>query len=198
MCHAQFDSKTQLFAHLREEPSHALATPQARSQPGGKGKKKISEDGALSLTQQVQKAQAAAAASVQPAEPGMPMPFPPPSSTTPLPAPTAQRARSNLPEQYSRSQNGTPDAAQPPPLAPWAKEPGQEGTKGPSLKEIQEAEARKAAKAEEAAAALRKAAMEQEAALVREKEKQAAAAAAAIARGVVVVVLAPAAPGFNR
>ncbi|KHN99336.1 GYF domain protein [Metarhizium album ARSEF 1941] len=144
-----------------------------------KGKKKISEDEALSLTQQVQKAQAAAAASAQPAELGMPMPFPPPSSATPLPAPTAQRARSNLPEQYSRSQNGTPDAAQPPPLAPWAKEPGQEGTKGPSLKEIQEAEARKAAKAEEAAAALRKAATEQETALVREKEKQAAAAAAA-------------------
>lgn len=145
----------------------------------GKGKKKLSEDGALSLTQQVQKAQAAAAASSLPAEPDMPMPFPPPSSTTPLPAPTAQRARSNLPEQYSRSQSGTPDASQPPPLAPWAKEPGQEGAKGPSLKEIQEAEARKAAKAEEAAAALRKAAMEQEAALVREKEKQAAAAAAA-------------------
>ncbi|KAI0749903.1 DnaJ domain-containing protein [Daedaleopsis nitida] len=40
VCHAQFDSKTQLFAHLREEPSHALATPQARSHPGGKGKKK--------------------------------------------------------------------------------------------------------------------------------------------------------------
>ncbi|PHH92414.1 hypothetical protein CDD83_7483 [Cordyceps sp. RAO-2017] len=98
---------------------------------------------------------------------------------TPLPAPTAQRARSNLPEQYSRSQTGTPDASQPPPLAPWAKEPGAEGQKGPSLKEIQEAEARKAAKAEEAAAALRKAAMEQEAALLRDKEKQATASAAA-------------------
>ncbi|UKZ80419.1 hypothetical protein TrVFT333_008178 [Trichoderma virens FT-333] len=73
----------------------------------------------------------------------------------PLPAPTAQRARSNLPEQFNRSQTATPDAiAQPPPLAPWAKDPGQEGQKGPSLKEIQEAEARKAAKAEEAAAAL--------------------------------------------
>lgn len=84
-----------------------------------------------------------------------------------------------MPEQFSRSQTATPDVvAQPPPLAPWAKEPGQEGQKGPSLKEIQEAEARKAAKAEEAAAALRKAAMEQEAALLREKEKSAAAAAA--------------------
>lgn len=140
-------------------------------------KKKAMDDyeASLSLTQQVQAAQAVAAAS----EAGMPMPFPPPSSTTPLPAPTAQRVRSNLPEQYSRSQSGTPDtAAAPPPLAPWAKDPG-ESSKGPSLKEIQEAEARKAARAEEAAVALRKAAMEQEAALAREKEKAAAAASAA-------------------
>ncbi|KAK2594593.1 kinesin-like protein [Conoideocrella luteorostrata] len=144
----------------------------------GRSKKRASEDITLSLTQQVQKAQAAAA-TMYPVEPDMPMPFPPPSSGTPLPAPTAQRARSNLPEQYSRSQTGTPEAAQPPPLAPWAKDPGAEGQKGPSLKEIQEAEARKAAKAEEAAAATRKAVMEQEAAVMREKEKQAAAAAAA-------------------
>ncbi|GJN79235.1 hypothetical protein PLIIFM63780_002748 [Purpureocillium lilacinum] len=157
--------------------SHGTAPGQS-GKAGKSGKKKHVEDATLSLTQQVQQAQAAAAAGV-PSDPDMPMPFPVPSSTTPLPAPTAQRARSNLPEQYSRSQSGTPDVTQPPPLAPWAREPGQEGQKGPSLKEIQEAEARKAAKAEEAAAALRKAAMEQEAALVREKERQAHAAAAA-------------------
>ena len=139
------------------------------------------EDGSLSLTEQVQITQAAAAAGNEPGEPGMPMPFPPPSSSTPLPAPTAQRVRSNLPEQYSRSQTGTPDVSSPPPLAPWAREKGQEGQKGPSLKEIQEAEARKAAKDEEAAAALRKAAMEQEDALLREREKASAAAAAAAA-----------------
>ncbi|RTE77091.1 hypothetical protein BHE90_008427 [Fusarium euwallaceae] len=152
-------------------------------------KKKAAED-ALSLTQQVQKTQAAAAAAAaaaaQPVEPDMPMPFPPPASTgTPLPAPTAQRARSNLPEQYNRSQTGTPDTsasanAQPPPMAPWAKDPGAEGHKGPSLKEIQEAEARKAAKAEEAAAAQRKAILEQEAAALREREKSAAAANAGL------------------
>ncbi|PHH72622.1 hypothetical protein CDD80_4402 [Ophiocordyceps camponoti-rufipedis] len=129
---------------------------------------------ALSLTQQVQKTQAAAAV-----EPDMPMPFPPPSSSTPLPAPTAQRVRSNLPEQYSRSQSGSPEAVQPPPMAPWAKEPGVEGQKGPSLKEIQEAETRKAARAEEAAAALRKASLEQENALLREKERRASASTAA-------------------
>ncbi|KAJ6443167.1 GYF domain-containingprotein [Purpureocillium lavendulum] len=157
------------------------APPGTASVPSGKGskKKRHAEDATLSLTQQVQQAQAAAAASSGPSDPDMPMPFPVPSSTTPLPAPTAQRVRSNLPEQYSRSQSGTPDVTQPPPLAPWAREPGHEGQKGPSLKEIQEAEARKAAKAEEAAAALRKAAMEQEAAIVREKERQAHVAAAA-------------------
>ncbi|KAH7163530.1 hypothetical protein B0J13DRAFT_38476 [Dactylonectria estremocensis] len=141
-------------------------------------RKKAAED-ALSLTQQVQQAQAqAAAVAAQVIEPGMPMPFPPPptSSGTPLPAPTAQRVRSNLPDQFNRSQTGTPDnaASGPPPLAPWAKDPATEGPKGPSLKEIQEAEARKAAKAEEAAAALRKANMELEAAALREREKSAA------------------------
>ncbi|KAH6989318.1 hypothetical protein BKA56DRAFT_476885 [Ilyonectria sp. MPI-CAGE-AT-0026] len=142
-------------------------------------KRKAAED-ALSLTQQVQQAQAqAAAVAAQIVEPGMPMPFPPPptSSGTPLPAPTAQRARSNLPDQFNRSQTGTPDTAAsgPPPLAPWAKDPATDGPKGPSLKEIQEAEARKAAKAEEAAATLRKAVLEQEAAAIREREKFAAA-----------------------
>ncbi|KAL7783006.1 hypothetical protein V8C43DRAFT_294926 [Trichoderma afarasin] len=170
----------------RSEPAPSASKPSKASK-----KKAVSEEtSSLSLTQQVQKTQASVAASAatppapQPTEPGMPMPFPPPASMTPLPAPTAQRARSNLPEQFNRSQTATPDAiAQPPPLAPWAKDPGQEGQKGPSLKEIQEAEARKAAKAEEAAAALRKAAMEQEAALLREKEKSAAAAAAAANAG---------------
>lgn len=167
------------------EPKSEPAPSAGKASKASKKKTTVVEESSLSLTQQVQKTQASAAAAAtappppQPTEPGMPMPFPPPASTTPLPAPTAQRARSNLPEQFSRSQTATPDVvAQPPPLAPWAKEPGQEGQKGPSLKEIQEAEARKAAKAEEAAAALRKAAMEQEAALLREKEKSAAAAAA--------------------
>ena len=156
------------------------ATDASRLQGAGAGdQEQVTDDNGLSLTQQVQQTQAAAAATTLPALPGMPMPFPPPSSTTPLPAPTAQRARSNLPEQYSRSQTATPDATQPPPLAPWARDPGHEGQKGPSLKEIQEAEARKAARAEEAALAMRKAAMEQEATLLREKEKQTAAATTA-------------------
>ncbi|KAI2633524.1 hypothetical protein GGS26DRAFT_50118 [Hypomontagnella submonticulosa] len=130
------------------------------------------------LTKQYQQAQAAAvAAKIS----GLPMPFPPPPSATPLPAPAPQRVKSNLPEQYATSsRSGTPDitpssaTAQPPPLAPWAKDGGIEAHKGPSLKEIQQAEALKAAKAEEAAALARRAMLEQEAA--REREKAAAAA----------------------
>lgn len=150
---------------------------------------------ALSLTQQVQKAQAAAAkrrAALVEVEsvvhqieshPDLPMPFPPPQGQagTPIAAPTAQRSRSTLPDQYatSRSQSETPESStvQPPPLAPWAREHGTESHKGPSLKEIQEAEAKKAAKAEEAALAVRKAVAEQEVALLREREKAAATVA---------------------
>ncbi|KAI0394175.1 hypothetical protein F5Y17DRAFT_429174 [Xylariaceae sp. FL0594] len=111
---------------------------------------------------------------------GLPLPFPPPPSGTPLPAPAPQRIRSNLPEQYAASsRSGTPDvssatSAQVPTLAPWAKDGNTESHKGPSLKEIQQAEALKAAKAEEAAAQARRAMLEQEAA--REREKAAAAA----------------------
>jgi len=110
------------------------------------------------------------------------MPFPPPASSTAIAAPTAQRPASNLPNQYDeRSASGTPDttsegaALAPPPAAPWAPQPGTEAHKGPSLKEIQEAEAKKAAKQEEAAAAQRRALLEQEAAALREREKVAAA-----------------------
>lgn len=187
-----FRDRLQEFEGLRAQQEAEQATAiashnvndhgsDATGKLGQDSKTMSADDSSLSLTQQVQITQAAAAAVNEPGEPGMPMPFPPPSSTTPLPAPTAQRVRSNLPEQYSRSQSGTPDIASPPPLAPWAKEPGHEGQRGPSLKEIQEAEARKAAKDEEAAAAIRRAAMEQEGALLREREKASAAAAAAAA-----------------
>jgi PERQ amino acid-rich with GYF domain-containing protein len=124
-----------------------------------------------------QQAQAAAAAAKLS---GLPMPFPPPPSATPLPAPAPQRVRSNLPEQYATSsRSGTPDVSsatstQLPPMAPWAKDGGAESHKGPSLKEIQQAEALKAAKAEEAATLARRVMLEQEAA--REREKAAAVA----------------------
>jgi PERQ amino acid-rich with GYF domain-containing protein len=128
----------------------------------------------LSLTQQVQKAASAKQSPIPAAQPespwakvtsGLPMPFPAPQSTTPLPAPTAQRGRSTLPEALNveaRSRSETPEVAVvTPSIAPWAKEPA-EAPKGPSLKEIQEAEAKKAAKAEEIAAAARRTHLEQE------------------------------------
>lgn len=158
------------------EPTQASATEEHEVEKEDVKEKereneKEKEKEVLSLTQQVQKAASAKQSqTVQPESPwakvntNLPMPFPPPpQSTTPLPAPTAQRTRSHLPEAFNeaRSRPETPEVAAPPPLAPWAKEPV-EIPKGPSLKEIQEAEARKAAKAEEAAAAARRLIQEQE------------------------------------
>lgn len=89
----------------------------------------------------------------------MPQPFPPPPSASPLPAPAAQRNRQNMAETLvadSQSRTQTPIDAPPTSLAPWAKDT-HELPKGPSLKEIQEAEARTAAQREEHAAAARRA-----------------------------------------
>lgn len=141
----------------------------------------------LSLTEQVQKA-ASAKQSPAPAqsawgkvEPGLPQPFPPAPSQSPLPAPAAQRtSRQTVAEHLnaeSRSRSQTPSVETPSTtVAPWAKEPA-EASRGPSLKEIQEAEARKAAEREELMAAARRAAMQ------KEMEAQAAAAAVQPAPG---------------
>ncbi|KAJ5292692.1 uncharacterized protein N7443_008645 [Penicillium atrosanguineum] len=89
----------------------------------------------------------------------MPQPFPPPPSASPLPAPAAQRNRQNVADALaagSRSQTQTPIDAPATSVAPWAKDT-HEVPKGPSLKEIQEAEARTAAQREEVAAAARRA-----------------------------------------
>ncbi|KAJ6069690.1 hypothetical protein N7499_011577 [Penicillium canescens] len=126
----------------------------------------------LTLSQQVQKAASAQRQQQEheqshaPAESvwgkvdsAMPQPFPPPPSASPLPAPTAQRNRQNVAESLatgSRSQTQTPVDAAPTSVAPWAKE-ANDLPKGPSLKEIQEAEARTAAQREEVAAAARRA-----------------------------------------
>jgi PERQ amino acid-rich with GYF domain-containing protein len=133
----------------------------------------------LSLTEQVQKA-ASAKHSPAPQQPGLPQPFPPAPSQSPLPAPAAQRAgRQSVADQLQTDSRGlsqspsveTPSAT----VAPWAKEPV-EAPRGPSLKEIQEIEARKAAEAEEQAAAARRAAAQ--------KEMEAHAAAAVPAPGI--------------
>ncbi|KAJ5089795.1 hypothetical protein N7532_008479 [Penicillium argentinense] len=127
----------------------------------------------LTLSQQVQKAASAqrqqqeqneqAQAAPENAwgvkDSAMPQPFPPPPSASPLPAPAAQRNRQNVAESLaagSRSQTQTPVDAPATSVAPWAKD-AHELPKGPSLKEIQEAEARTAAQREEVAAATRRA-----------------------------------------
>lgn len=136
----------------------------SRDQPGD-------AEASLSLTQRVQKAAAAQQVSessqefswAKPEPAAMPQPFPPAPSMSPLPAPAAQRRHivaDNLVTE-SRSQTQTPAETLSTSLAPWAKE-ANEGTKKPSLKEIQEAEAREAAKEEEIAAAARRALLEQE------------------------------------
>ncbi|KAF3482826.1 GYF domain-containing protein [Arthroderma uncinatum] len=95
---------------------------------------------------------------------GLPQPFPPPPSQSPLPAPAAQRNRQHVADNLAaetRSETQTPNEVHATSVAPWAKEHS-EAAKGPSLREIQEAEARKAAKLEELAAATRRAIAEQE------------------------------------
>ncbi|KAL8637180.1 MAG: hypothetical protein Q9228_005524, partial [Teloschistes exilis] len=125
----------------------------------------------LSLSEQVQKAVKESPA-VQPqsswarVESGLPQPFPPPQSSSPLPAPAAQRNRQNVADALnaeSRSATHTPSVDTPSAssMAPWAKE-NHEGTKGPSLKEIQAVEALKAAKQEEIASVARRQLLEQE------------------------------------
>ena len=124
----------------------------------------------LSLSEQVQKAVKESPA-VQPQSPwakvetGLPQPFPPPQSSSPLPAPAAQRNRQNVADALnaeSRSDNHTPSQETPSATtAPWAKETN-ESTKGPSLKEIQAIEARKAAQQEEIALVARRQLAEQE------------------------------------
>ena len=127
----------------------------------------------LSLSEQVQKAAALQSPTAQPQSPwakveaGLPQPFPPPQSSSPLPAPAAQRNRQNVADALaleSRSRSQTPSVETPgATIAPWAKEPAETvSSKGPSLKEIQAMEARKAAHAEELATAARRAAAEQE------------------------------------
>ena len=103
--------------------------------------------------------------SIPAAESAHPAVAPPAPSISPLPAPAAQRNRQHVAENLtadSRSQSQTPSVETPSAaLAPWAKE-AIETAKGPSLKEIQEAEAKKAAQQEEVAATARRQLAEQE------------------------------------
>ena len=103
-------------------------------------------------------------------QPGMSQQQPQPITTlgrtiSPLPAPAARRHRADVADNLaagSRSRSATPVDTPTTALAPWAKENAEQSSKGPSLKEIQEAEARKAAQQEELAFAARRAQAEQE------------------------------------
>ncbi|RMZ88150.1 hypothetical protein DV736_g4619, partial [Chaetothyriales sp. CBS 134916] len=84
---------------------------------------------------------------------------PPPASISPLPAPAAQRNRTHVADSLvpePGSGTHTPVEAPSASIAPWAQQPVESVTKGPSLKEIQEAEAKKAAQQEAIAAEARR------------------------------------------
>ncbi|KAI9657265.1 MAG: hypothetical protein M1831_004454 [Alyxoria varia] len=91
---------------------------------------------------------------------------PPSQPSSPLPAPAARRGPTRSVAEAlaaeSASQSASPVADTPAAsLAPWAKE-STDSQKQPSLKKIQEAEARRVARQEEASAAARRAAAEKE------------------------------------
>lgn len=156
--------------HKDQQEDSAPASPPSKSQPAAQPLEVSSKTEPLSLTEQVQKAASSKQTSsgqspwakVEPAIHPFP---PPPPSQSPLPAPVGQRkpiVADNLTGE-SRSRSETPSVETPSAsIAPWAKEPT-EAPKGPSLKEIQEAEARKAAEREALAQAARREAAEKEA-----------------------------------
>lgn len=159
----QLQPQAQVDARLQQAQQKAMAASEQQISADQSTAQQSREP--LSLTEQVQKA-ASAKHSPAPEQPGLPQPFPPAPSQSPLPAPAAQRTgRQSVADQLqteSRDLSQTPSVDTPSvAVAPWAKEPT-EAPKGPSLREIQEAEAKKAAEAEEIAAAARRAAFQRE------------------------------------
>jgi len=149
--------------HAEEQGTHSAPSKPTVpiSQPIHKG-----EHENLSLAQQVQIAAASQqAAAEESAWARVDAPIePPPVSISPLPAPAAQRNRQHVADALaadSRSATQTPIETPTVSIAPWAERTA-EHLKGPSLKEIQEAEAKRAAEQEEIAAAARRAQAEQE------------------------------------
>lgn len=173
--HQQFQAPGPIGAQVNRQTDHDLAVHQQMHDVGHEyqdlSHQTHNQPEPLSLSEQVQKAAAKQQPASQPQSPwakvdaGLPQPFPPPQSSSPMPAPTPQRNRQSVAdalnaESQTSSQADsieTLGAA----LAPWAKEPA-EGSKGPSLKEIQAMEAKSAAQKEEIAVAARRALAEQE------------------------------------
>lgn len=147
-----------------EDPSSALISQKGASAAGITTSKLESES--LSLAQQIQIAAASQQAAAEESAWARKDTYvePPPVSISPLPAPAAQRNRLHVADALaaeSRSETQTPIETPPVSVAPWA-ERTVEHPKGPSLKEIQEAEAKRAAEQEELVAAARRAQAEQE------------------------------------
>ena len=172
----QFQAPGPIGAHVNRQPLDRDLVEQQQMHDVGHEYQDLShsthnEPEPLSLSEQVQKAAAKQQPGSQPQSPwakvdsGLPQPFPPAQPSSPMPAPTPQRNRQSVAdalnaESQSPSQADSVEtlgAA----LAPWAKEPA-EGSKGPSLKEIQAMEAKNAAQKEELAVAARRALAEQE------------------------------------
>ena len=160
------------FQRLRQEAQQNYSNDpqQYRDEPRMNDDRPVEQ---LSLSEQVQKAAAQQSPAVQPPSPwskvdiGTSQVQRPAQPSSPMPAPTPQRNRQSVAEALNvESQSQTPsqtDSADTPSaaMAPWAKETN-ETSKGPSLKEIQAMEAKKAAQQEEIAAAARRAMAEQE------------------------------------
>ncbi|KIX06377.1 uncharacterized protein Z518_04353 [Rhinocladiella mackenziei CBS 650.93] len=148
--------------HADEQPSNVSSQKASASV----GHPAVGANEHLSLAQQVQIAAASQQAAAKEnawAKKDTPV-EPPPVSISPLPAPAAQRNRQHVADALaaeSRSTTHTPIETPTVPVAPWA-ERTTEHPKGPSLKEIQEAEAKRAAEQEEMAATARRALAEQE------------------------------------
>lgn len=162
--------------HVNSQPSDIDFAAQQQMHDGGHEYQDLSqqthyEPEPLSLSEQVQKAAAKQQPASQPQSPwgkvdsGLPQPFPPPQPSSPMPAPTPQRNRQSVADALNAESQTSSQADSIETLgaavAPWAKEPA-EGSKGPSLKDIQAMEAKNAAQKEELAVAARRALAEQE------------------------------------
>jgi PERQ amino acid-rich with GYF domain-containing protein len=163
--------RLQEFNNLRDEPESDDTTPVSPEHlnHGYRGHHHSNShyDQEPSITQQVQ---AAVSAKAQPhkwervdmhnLEPIVP----PPPSMSPMPAPVAQR-KQNVADKFSNVSSPSPihtpvETPTSSSIAPWAKESHE--LPKLSLKEIQEAEAKKAARQEEIASVARRAALERE------------------------------------
>jgi PERQ amino acid-rich with GYF domain-containing protein len=157
-------SPEEVVRSIEHAPKQRFSKPSGASDHDIAASEKLLEQ---SITQQVQAAVTAKASAQQTTwtrvDTGTMQPIvPPPQSSSPMPAPIAQRKQNVADTLVARSRSQTPSLETPSTsIAPWAKE-SVEATKGPSLREIQAAEAKRAAQLEGIASAARRAALAKE------------------------------------